>query len=194
MSNSSATGGYLAPSNPAPLYDDALTDALQAMVVGITGLPGTLVRPRWQATPPKMPEINVDWCAIGVTGFTPDAYGAQIHSPSGDGSTTLYRTEVLEVLASFYGPSRFGNATLFSDGLQIPQNWEMVAPIGIVFVEGGAPRGVADLLNTKWVQRTDISVVFRRQVSRTYPILNILSGVGSIQSDRPDDQSFDTEN
>ena len=194
MSNTSATGGYLTPSSPAPLYDDALTDALQAMVVGITGLNGTLVRPRWQERPPKMPEPTVDWCAIGVLNFVQDVYGAQVHSSDGEGSTTLYRTEIIEVLASFYGPNRTGNAMLMSDGMQINQNWEAIAPVGVAFVEGGAPRQAADLLNNQWVVRSDLQITFRRMVSRTYPILNVLSAHGSIQTDRPSSQDFDTEN
>lgn len=195
MSNTSATGGYLAPSSIAPLYDDALTDALHAMVVGITGLPGQLVRPRWQPVPPKMPEPSVDWCAIGVLNFVQDVYGAQVHSSDGEGSTTLYRTEIIEVLASFYGPNRTGNAMLMSDGMQINQNWEAIAPVGVAFVEGGAPRQAADLLNNQWVVRSDLLITFRRMVSRTYPILNVLSAQGSIQTDRPSSQNFEiTEN
>ena len=52
MSNTSATGGYLA-GQLAPLADDELDDAIQAAVASISGLPGDLVRPRWQPAGPS---------------------------------------------------------------------------------------------------------------------------------------------
>ena len=61
---------YFIPS--APLEDDALDAVLQAMVVGITGLSGDLVRSQWQVVSPKQPERYTNWCAIGVLTSTPD--------------------------------------------------------------------------------------------------------------------------
>ena len=61
MTNTSATGGFLSPlSTPAPLEDQALADFFQQYVAGITGIAGNLVRPRWQAEPPNIPQVASD--------------------------------------------------------------------------------------------------------------------------------------
>jgi len=57
----------------SPLMDAALDAVFQALVVGITGLPGTLVRPRWQPVPPTQPSVTTNWAAIGVTTNAADA-------------------------------------------------------------------------------------------------------------------------
>ena len=55
MPNDSSTGGFLlASSVNGDLNDNALIDFLQTVVVGITGFPGAMVRPR-QAEPPNIP-------------------------------------------------------------------------------------------------------------------------------------------
>src|SRR4051812_9766277 len=55
--NDSSTGGYLSPVVASSALQDAALDALlQQMVAGITGLPGNMVRPRWQPVTPKQPE------------------------------------------------------------------------------------------------------------------------------------------
>jgi len=76
MLNDSTTGGPLLPllPPPAPLEDDALDDFLQTLVVGLTGLPATMVSPRWQTPERTRPKSMVDWCAIGVTEEEPE-YG-----------------------------------------------------------------------------------------------------------------------
>ncbi len=69
-SNTSATGGYLAPSPapaPTPLEGQALLDFVQSWVVGITGLDGPLVRPYWQSEPPNVPQAGEAWCAFKIS-------------------------------------------------------------------------------------------------------------------------------
>ncbi len=74
MSNDSASGGYLLPQDGTPTLepDDPFDTLIQSIVVGVTGMPGDLVRPRWQPVPLAEPEPGTDWCAIGVTGEDPD--------------------------------------------------------------------------------------------------------------------------
>lgn len=172
--NTSATGGPLAPTG-APLSDDALDDALQALVVGLVGLPGNLVRPRFQETPPRQPEPGVDWCAIGVMSETPDAGPAIAHDPTGGpeglGVDTFARHEEMEVLASFYGPNGAGNAKRLRDGLCIPQNLENVL---LKFVNSGTIRKVPDQVNQRWVTRHDLVLNFRQKTEREYQVQNFV--------------------
>lgn len=181
MANTSATGGYVQPASTAtPEEDLALDLIVQAMVAGITGLDGSLVRPRWQPTQPRMPEITVTWCAIGVTLIRPDDNAAIEHDPTGQGADNLVRHEDLEVLATFYGPEAALRAAMLRDGLQIAQNREAINASGIGFVKAGEIRPVPELVNQQWVRRQDLPISLRRIVRRTYPVLNILSAPVSI--------------
>jgi len=182
MANDSSTGGYLPPAGtPAPAEDTALDALLQLVVVGITGLPGNMVRPRWQPNPPKQPEPSVNWCAIGVTVITPDA-GPYIEHVATD-QDNLQRHETIEMACTFYGPQAGTNAALLRDGLSVPQNTETLQLNGMGFVECAGFRAVPELVNQQWIKRYDISVVLRRQVKRSYGILNILSANPTLVSD-----------
>lgn len=184
MANTSATGGYLPPAgSPAPLEDASLDAAFQKAVVGITGLPGSMVRPRWQSTMPKQPEASVNWCAIGVLIQSADNGPAINHDPSGDGSDGYVRHEDIELLASFYGPNGAGFAALFRDGIAMPQNVEGLRVDGISFVECGQIRSAPEFFNQQWFRRFDMQARFRRKVTRTYPVLNVLSADINLKDD-----------
>lgn len=182
MPNTSATGGYLQPAGTVtPVADLDLDLVVQALVAGVTGLPGDRVRPRWQSTQPRMPEITVDWCAVGVTLTDTERGTAYIdHDGTGDGHDDLVRHEQLEVLVSFYGPGAARNAVLLRDGLQIAQNRAALDAQGMAFVESGPVRTVPELVNEQWLRRCDVSLILRRVVRREYPVLNILSAPVSI--------------
>lgn len=183
----SASGGYLAPSSDSPAEDDALARQLQAMVVGITGLPGAMVRPRWQPTPPAQPAITVDWAAIGVTRQRPvDHIGAIVHRSDADGglgADELQRHEEIELLASFYGPNAQGFASRLRDGLSIGQNREALAAQDIAFVACGEIVHAPELVQTRWRRRADLAVTLRRQITRVYPVRNLTAAEGTIASE-----------
>lgn len=179
----SSTGGYLSPAVASPpLEDDALTAIFQQMIVGITGLPGNMVRPRWQPNPPKQPEPTVNWCALGIAVQTLDDGPAIVHNGAGNGSDTYIRHEQIDVLASFYGPNGMQNAQLLSDGLAIPQNLEQLKAQDMNSVDTGQIRAVPDLINEQWVRRYDIELTFRRKITRSYNVLNTLTAQGTVQT------------
>jgi hypothetical protein len=183
MANDSSTGGFLQPAVASPpLEDDALTAIFQQMIVGITGLPGNMVRPRWQATVPKQPEPTVNWCALGISVQTLDDGPAIIHNGTSNGSDTYIRHEQIDVLASFYGPGAMQNAQLLSDGLAIPQNLEQLKAQDMNSVDTGPIRPAPDLINQQWVRRYDLELTFRRKITRTYAVLNILTAQGTVQT------------
>lgn len=183
MPNDSSTGGFLPGTDVSALADDALDNVLQQTVVGITGLDGSLVRPRWQPVVPKQPEPGTDWCAIGVTRFDPMDYPIETHDSSGDGSSTLTHWEEFTLLASFYGPTGQGNARRLRDGLYVSQNREALIAQGVDLVGADEVQTVPDLVNEQWVRRYDLSIRMRASAVRVYQILNLLSADDSIVTD-----------
>lgn len=175
MANTSATGGYLAPTAPVPPDDVDLDNLLQELVAGVTGLPGEMVRPRWQPTVPKQPEPTENWCAMGVSVQTNDSGPAIQHDPAGDGSDTYTRHQQIDLMCSFYGPSAKGYAQRLADSISIPQNGEQLALNGMKFVSASDIQPAPALINQQWNRRYDLTLVLRRKITRTYPVLNLLS-------------------
>ncbi len=180
--NTSASGGYLRPTNPAPAEDLDLDVILQGACKGITGLEGSLVRPRWQAIVPNIPPQDTNWAAIGVSQKPSDTYVAEIHDGEGDGETTLIRNESMSGMASFYGPACQANASLFRDGLFIAQNREQLQGHGIELVSVGDLTRAPELIKNLWYDRCDVPFEVRRAVTRTYSVLNLLSAEGTVTS------------
>ncbi|GMG90664.1 hypothetical protein Cmtc_18840 [Cupriavidus sp. TKC] len=175
MANTSATGGYLAPTAPVPPEDDDLDNLLQELVAGVTGLDGKMVRPRWQPTVPKQPEPSVNWCALGIAVQKNDAGPAIQHDGDGDGSDTYIRHQEIELLCTFYGPGAKGYAQRLADGMAIPQNNEQLGLNDMKFVSVSDIRPAPDFVNQQWVRRYDLTLVLRRKITRTYAVLNLLS-------------------
>lgn len=196
MTNNSSTGGYLQPTSSPIAEDDALDNIIQSVVVGITALPGSMVRPRWQPNPPKEPEINADWCAIGIISEIPESNQAIIrHHPDGNGYDEQQQHVMLDIMASFYGPNARGNASLLRDGLMIPQNREAMFHQGIALVgQPGTLTMAPDLVNTTWRKRVDIIFRFRRVITRTWPIENLLEASGVIKEEQGHNTPWDTDN
>lgn len=184
MAKTSATGGYLLPAVPSPPLEDLGLDAVfQAYVVGITGLPGAMVRPRWQPTVPQTPGPTADWCAIGVTRTRSQDYPAIQHDGTGDGQDLYTRHQEIDLLATFYGPNAMRYAETLRDGAYVPQNSEAIIAQGIALVEVTDAFAVPELINQQWQKRYDLPMKFRRVIRRTYPVLNLLGAAADIQSD-----------
>lgn len=187
MPNTSATGGYILPNGTpaAPLQDLALVLVFQRLVVGVTGLPGDMVRPRWQPNPPNMPNNGVSWVALGISAQTPQGFPYIEHDGTGDGRDLFQRQETVTVLGSFYGPDAGKNAGLVSDGLMVEQNrYELVENrIGLVYVDEA--RAVPSLINNQWYNRLDMPITVNREILRAYPVLNLLSATIGVVTTGP---------
>lgn len=183
MTNS-ASGGYLKPagngSTPPFPKELTLSQFIQTVLVGVSGVVGSLVRPKWQIQPPQQPDIDVNWIGFGINVLSPDTYGYV--GMDANGVTTSQRQEAIEVGLSLYGPDWPDIAGLIVDGFQITQNLEALRSVNMGFVETTPPRQVPDLVNERWVPRGEMSVILRRQITRTYPIVSIVSASGSVNT------------
>jgi hypothetical protein len=175
--NNSSTGGYLLPEEqPSSFGTLTFEQFLQTVFVGVSGLPGGLVRPRWQLNPPKQPDVTVNWLSIGLTEDDSDT-NAYVGIDS-NGNNAFQRQEALTVDCMFYGPDGLEFGKGVRDGLQIKQNLEALQKANMNFVSTSRMTRVPDLVNERWVDRWVMSVYLRRQINRTYPILTFLSGSG----------------
>lgn len=190
MPNSSATGGYLAPSSTAPAEDEAFDRFFQGLVVGLTAIAAANVRPRWAETPLAIPERGINWAAFGVVGIDADEYPVVLHQSAGDGTDEMQRHETIELMVSFYGPNSARSATLFRDGLYIPQNREELWKAQVAVLDLGRLVSVPDLMNNTWRRRIDAPLRLRRCITRVYPVLNLLSAQGSVTTDAGTTQAF----
>ncbi len=162
----SATGGYITPSGGSA-YDQNLEDIFQAFIVGITALPGDMVRPRFQTEPPAFPAVGEDWCAFAVKSIIPDD-GPYFDQK--DESMDSIRHEELTLFLSFYGDHGQSIANVLKDGLAIPQNIAQLKAQKIKFIKVGEIITAPDFLNNQYVHRYDLTAVFKRKTLRTFAV------------------------
>lgn len=177
--NTSSTGGYLLPqAQPSSFGTQTFKQFLQQVFVGVSGLPGELVRTRWQPKPPKQPDGDVNWLSIGLTEDDSDT-NAYLGTDS-KGNNQFMRMEALTVECMFYGPDSLEIGKLVRDGLQLKQNLQVLQQANMNFVNTSRMIVSPDLVNELWIERWAMSVFMRREILRTYPILTLLSGSGSL--------------
>lgn len=182
MSNTSATGGYLTPTSE-PLQDVSLDQFLQVFVVGLCGLPGQLVRPRWQPEPPNLPAFGTDWVACGVHSTDRETFGYVKHFGDGDGHEEVWQHEVVNFLCSFYGPNAWNFAGRLAQGIMLSQNREALFLAEMGVVEVTSPIAAPELTKNKWMHRVDETLRVRRKIVRSYSIYNLLSANGTFITD-----------
>jgi hypothetical protein len=196
MTNNSSTGGYLAPAvAPAPLEGQALLRFFNGIISGITGLPGNLVRPFWQEEPPDVPDEGDAWVAFKITRRPSDVFpfvGRLPYAPE-DGNDHLQRHEELNIATTFYdtgitGLNNSGGladyyASLFRDGLAVPQNREPLFLAGMGLKNIGEVITVPVILKKRWQNRVDFEFAVNRQIDRTYPVNTIVSATGTVNYD-----------
>lgn len=181
-SNTSATGGPLGPTSTPPADDLDLDTIIGTLIAGVTGLPGDMIRPRWQETQPRVPDVSETWVAVGVTATMGDDMPAQIHHGEGDGYTILRTFYRLDVLASFYGPKGDAYAKLTRDSFYVGQNREAMRAVGLNLVDFDTIRRVPEIRATRTLRRSDLPFRLTQTIKRRYEIRNVLQADGTIQA------------
>jgi hypothetical protein len=178
--NTSATGGYIIEIPPGPPTGEQITAALQATVRALTGLPGNLVRPRWQPMPPTQPDAGVTWASVGTTHMEADDYPvithdglAQLVGAPGPGVDRMTRHVTITAVVTFYGPEAEDVAGTFRDAFYVQQNWEPLHVLGLNMREVADLARAPELINQQWIDRIDIKLEMRGQLTRVYPVLNL---------------------
>jgi hypothetical protein len=184
----SATGGYLAPTSSPPLEGEQLEDFFHDLIVGITQLDPTLVRPAWQPEPPNVPVAGTNWIAFHFVDVSSDDFPfvGQVTLPDQSViQSELQNHEEFNVHCSIYGtgagsPAR-AIAKLLRDGLMVPQNQEPLfnAGMGLIGIPS-APQPVPLLVKTKWLYRVDMDIRIRRIIVRDYDVKTIDSVQGNL--------------
>jgi hypothetical protein len=197
VSNDSSTGGFLQPVEQPPvnwegvargwqrgLWADVppfegknLYSFLQAVMVGISGLPGERFFPRWQPEPPNLPDG--DWAAFGITRRTSLGQPYIGHHPDFD---VLTRHEQLHCLASFYGPNADSYSSITYDGLYLPQNNEPFVLMGFGLNSVGDVVSMPALVKQRWLYRFDVDFIIVREINRTYPVLDLRQMLLKVQT------------
>lgn len=169
----SSTGGFLPPVSPVETSEE-IEDALHGLIAGLTGLPGSMVRPKWQAESVTFPESGADWCAFGILEEGGGAIGGERHFGEGEGHNVASAHEPFSVLVSFYGRNSRANVRKLRLGLAVAQNREYLYKREIAFVEAGPNTHVPEIAGELWNDRWDIRLAFRRRTAAEYPVLNIV--------------------
>ena len=171
---------------PAPLAAPRVIDLVTATLSALTGIPPTLVRPRWQPTPPQQPTAGTSWAAVGVTRRLATGYTHQVMSclPGTETPALLLRRwAALTVLCSFYGPVSEDLAEQFRDGLYIVQNLSAWYINGLKLTEVGEVLAVPDLTNWQWIDHQDVRLELVREFDRYYPLQSLVEGDATINAD-----------
>lgn len=168
------------PSTSSTLDDEQLLDFIQAWLVGISGISGDLIRPRWQTEPPNLPPIGTNWIAFGIIKRTPDVF--IVERPMG-GYNETQRHEVLEFLCSIYGPNSGSISSLLRDGMQVSVNHEYLSQESMGLVQTTDPVNSPEFIKGKWYQRQDFNFLIKRQIKRTYQVATIQSAEISLDNE-----------
>jgi hypothetical protein len=99
------------------------------------------------------------------------------------GFTRVVRNEILEVIASFYGPNSDANAELFAMGMSLAQNREALLLNGFGLVEVEDSRTVPALMKERWLAGVDVPFRMRRQQIYDYPTAVLVAANGTLTLD-----------
>lgn len=178
----SATGGYLIPAT-GPMKSGVLLSFFQAVIVGLTGIDGALVRPAYQKLQPTRPDIDANWIAFRVSKSTPDFNASGSVTDSDTGLTTVTKHGDLDLFISCYGPDALDTAEKIQVGLDLGQNREALAAAGVGVKDYSSITHIPENINERFYDRADMTVTFKRSADWVYGVLAFLSASYAITAD-----------
>ena len=152
------------------LDSKTVEDLMHETIVAVTGLQNSLVRPRWQADPPEVPEPEVSWCAFGVTSEDAANFPYIEH---GDGQSLITDTSEINILVSFYGVNHRDYAKKLRMGLHVQNNLHLLRKAGIAFVKAGNISNVPAQVALGWRARADLNITLRLETRCSFIVPNI---------------------
>lgn len=168
---------YVPQLDPRPPDDLALATDIARIVLGVTGLPPGLVRPRWQRKAPNFPPFDVTWCSVGVVRTSVDDY------PENRQEDLVLRQVVhstVEALVTCYGPGAGEVASTLRSGLMLGLNQAAINELGLAVVGVEGTTTLDEEVNSEFLRRVDLPVTFRRSVVFDYETRSILRADGTI--------------
>jgi len=173
--------GFLGPAPTESLDQLSWENFLQECVAGIIGLPGELVRPRWQQNPTPTPDVSIDWAACGITRSVAQFSPYMHHYATPDpGLDIMGRTEQVFYRVSCYGPHAGDNIAILRDGLFVDQNRRLWRENSVGLVEAERIDHVPEPFRQQWRDAYHLEIILNRQVRRQYNVRNLLRAKGTI--------------
>jgi len=87
--------------------------------------------------------------AFGITARPSDTFAVELHEPLGPDYNQVRRHEVLEILASIYGPNADRYAQRLREGMALAQNREPLSLNGMGLVSSGSVQTVPEMVKDK---------------------------------------------
>ena len=182
MTNTSKTKGFLTPVGAMPAYDNDLDTVFRQFIAGVTGLDSSLVGSYWNESLPAPATDEACRCQAAVVSYGGNPGPSIVHNgkdpvDGDDGTDVLTWQEELTLLTRFYGPKAEFYAALLKYGCMVKQNADELLAHGIVFASADKTVSEIVTVNNLPVKETAFSLYFRRSVSFTYQVRNIVRGI-----------------
>lgn len=168
---------YLKP-DVTEITIEQVEQVIHDLILGLTDIPGDLIRPVWQEEQPQQPTILTNWCAFGFTEFRNQWLPIKDYSSG----TQMTMMEFFTCALWMYGPQAVNNCALIRDSLFISRNREALLAVGTKFIDTSAIRRIPELINTKMYERAYMEIELVRGVYRNYNIQEITGGSVALQT------------
>lgn len=128
---------------------------------------------------------EADWGVSPYGGTYEDGKGVAVcASGPSQVCSTVFRSQQIELLLTFYGRNAGDSALDFRQATGIRQNEEMLDP-SVKLVEVQNQVTTSEQIKGRWQRRVDVPVILRRAVEFTYGVTDIGGTYGTIYSDAP---------
>lgn len=151
---------------------------MHSVLVGVSGIKREMVRPAYQANPPKTPDFKTDWLAYNLTNFAVE------NGTAYQNGALLERYESFDCICYFYGLQALDYAAVVRDSFELSQNRRALRANDVGFKGASVIVHTPEIINNQYYERADLTLYFTRKVGRNYRILDFESAGGKILGNR----------